>query len=98
MGSRRVDDPHIRVLDQRDRLDRARVGEAQKYNIRHVEKFLPLIKVMPLVLIYAEQFKIRSLPDPLINLEACRPRLAVDIHFCLHSCPPVYTCEASRLS
>ena len=77
------DYPGLIIVEISLRATNAGNGHIMRYDAG-VEEFLSLIEVVPLVLIYAEQFKIRSLSDPLIDLESCCARLAVNIHLCLH--------------
>ena len=87
----RVDHAHVRVLDQGDRLDRARVRQTEKDDIRHVQEFLSLREIVALVLIDAQKGEILPHPDALENLKTGRAGLAIYIYFRTHTVFPLKT-------
>ena len=79
-----VDDTDVRIVDQGDGFDRARVRQTEEYDIRVVEEFLSFRQVVTLVFIDAQEGQVFPAADPFINLQACSSGLAVNIYFCLH--------------
>ena len=91
MSGGRVNHAHVRVLDQGDRLDRPRVRQTEKDDIRHVQEFLSLREIMALVLVDAQKGEIFPHPDALVNLKAGRAGLAIYIYFRTHTVFPLKT-------
>ena len=76
-----VDDAHIRVVDQRNSFPRTVIRQAQEYDVRRVEEFAPLIRIMALVLVDPHQFQVLPRSDPVKNLKAGRSCLSVYVNF-----------------
>ena len=72
------------VLQQRDRLHRRRVGQAEEHQVGRVEELFPLLRVLALVLVDEQQLDVVPLPQALVNLEAGGALLAVDVDFRPH--------------
>ena len=77
-----VDDADVRVIDQRDGLDGACVGQAQEDDVRRVEEFAALFVVVALVLVDAHQLQVLPGADPVKNLQAGGAALSVYVYFC----------------
>ena len=82
VGGRGIDYAHIGIVDQRDRFAGSVIGKTQKDNVRGIDKFPPLIVVVPLVLVDPQEFQIIPCPDPVKNLQTGRAALSVDVYFC----------------
>ena len=82
VGSGGIDHPHVGVVDQGDRLARAVVRQAQEDDVRGVQETAALLVVVPLVLIDPQQLQIISGSDPVVDLQAGRPALPVNVYPC----------------
>ena len=82
VGGGSVDDADAGVIDQRDGLDGACVGQAQEDDVRPVEEFAALFVVVALVFVDAHQFQVVPGADPVKNLQAGGAALSVYVYFC----------------
>ena len=79
-----VDDPHVGVVDQGDRLHRSGVRQAQEHQVSGVEQLLPLRRVFALVRVDGQQGDVLPIAQPLVDLQAGGTRLAVNVNGRFH--------------
>ena len=85
MGGRGVDYLCAVVLNERHSLSGRGVGQAQEHQIRIIQELFPLLRVLALFRIDAQELDILPAAQALIYLEPRGPLLAVDKHFGSHS-------------
>ena len=88
MRGRCIDDTGGIILDERNRLFRRRIRQAQKRNVGCIEELAALLDVLALVLVDEQQLDIVAATEALVNLETGRALFAVDINFRLHRPQP----------
>ena len=79
----RVDNAHVWILHQRHRLTGTLVGQTEEHDVGRIDKAAPLVGVVALVLVDAQQLQVISGAYAVENLQACRASLTVDVHLCL---------------
>ena len=84
VGSGGVDDAGRRILHHAYRLPGSVVRQAQKHQVRFVEEFLPLRRVLALILVDEQQLNVRPGRQTIVNLEAGGALLAVNIYLGFH--------------
>ena len=94
VGDGGIDDPGLRVVDQRHRLARSVFGQAENGQIGTVQHLSPGRRVLAGFLGQAESFQVIPPLQPLLDLQAGGAFLAVDEYFCRHvtyswAAPPI---------
>ena len=88
MRGRCIDDTGGIILDERDRLFRRRIRQAQERNVGCIEELAALLGVLALILIDEQQLDVVAAAEALVNLETGRALFAVDVNFRLHRPQP----------
>ena len=73
MRGRCIDDTGGIILDERDRLFRRRIRQAQERNVGCIEELAALLGVLALILIDEQQLDVVAAAEALVNLEPVVP-------------------------
>jgi len=95
MRSRGVDDPRAIIVDQRHRLDRRLVGQAEDYKITVVDRFAPRRRLLALRFGQLNDGEFAASGKPLGNLQASRANSTINENRLRHSLAQVSRLRAS---